>query len=54
MIGKANIISVLDHSDICYDILLNIKPHMALEIIQGKNAAKCKTFWISSQMDNSN
>jgi len=41
---EASTISVLDHNDICYNTLLTIKPHMVLEMIQGKkNATKCKS-----------
>lgn len=41
---EASTISILYHDGICYSTLLTIKPHMVLEMIQGKkNAAKCKS-----------
>lgn len=36
---EPSILSVLDHIDIGYSILLSTKLHMALEIIQGKKSA---------------
>lgn len=42
---EPSIISVLEHIDICYNILFNIKLHMALEGTQGKkNTTKYKPF----------
>lgn len=43
---EPSIISALEHIDICYNILLNIKLHMAHEGMQGKKiTTKWKTFF---------